>query len=253
LPAIIPENPPSTDFLDSFVHKLNDANAAINRLFGLDEGFGRLTTNADKQLNDQLIAIGEFGQKAQEILGQSLSLREQNKGGDGAINELKQLDAMLAQIEQRKVNVDPANEDAIAQIRQEEEALLKRRADAQKEVQATQSAINNALTQARQELQNLDPAQMGQEGYDRAKEQIETQITLLEREKTELDKVANAATQTAQVTADAFSKSNHEIEAGYQQRQAAIAEALASGELTKSNRENDRYRLSKNTYSKSWN
>jgi chromosome segregation ATPase len=160
---------------------------------------------------------------------------------------------MLAQIEQRKVNVDPANEDAIAQIRQEEEALLKRRADAQKEVQATQSAINNALTQARQELQNLDPAQMGQEGYDRAKEQIETQITLLEREKTELDKVANAATQTAQVTADAFSKSNHEIEAGYQQRQAAIAEALASGEMTKSNRENDRYKLSKNTYSKSWN
>jgi hypothetical protein len=84
LAAIIPENPPSTDFLDTFVHKLNDANAAINRLFGLDEGFGRLTTNADKQLNDQLIAIGEFGQKAQEILGQSLSLREQNKSGDGA-------------------------------------------------------------------------------------------------------------------------------------------------------------------------
>jgi hypothetical protein len=120
-------------------------------------------------------------------------------------------------------------------------------------VQATQSAINNALTQARQELQNLDPAQMGQEGYDRAKEQIETQITLLEREKTELDKVANAATQTAQVTADAFSKSNHEIEAATSSGRQRSQKRWQVEKLTKSNRENDRYRLSKNTYSKSWN
>jgi len=230
--SIFPKDPPPLDWVDKAVASFNRFNEALNNSVGLPEDFLSLDTNADKQLNDQLIAIGEFGQKAQEILGQSLSLREATRGGDGAINDLKEIDMMLAQIEQRKLQIDPGNADALAEIRQEEEALLQRRGDTQKQIQQTQSALNNAIAQTKQQLQSLDPAQMGQEGYNNAKTQLEAQLKLLEREETALNAVANTTTKVAENAVTDFQKSNHEIEASYNQRQAAIAESLAKNEIT---------------------
>jgi len=233
---IFPDKPPPTSWIDGLKHRFNDFNTFLNTSVGLPDDFLALPTNSEKQIEDQLQAAAEFGQRVQDVLKQSLDLRTQTQAGGGAINELKQIDAMLAQIEKRKLAVDPKDADALAAIRKEEEALLDRRAAAQRQVQQTQAANDNAVTQAKQQLAALEAlAQdkgIDEERYTRLKQQFEAALTQAEQEKAALDGLASTTTKVAENAVTDFQKSNHEIEASYNQRQAAIAESLAKNEIT---------------------
>jgi hypothetical protein len=190
------------------------------------------------------------------ILKQSVDLRGQTQAGGGVINELKQIDAMLAQIQERKLGVDPKDADALAAIRKEEEALLDRRAEAAKRIAAVESANANVIAQAKQQLQALEATAQNkgidEENYNRQKQQLEATLQQAEREKAAFDAVAKTATQTAQNTADNFVKSNEQIEVSYNSGKRRSMNHLPKTKSPRNNLANDRCRLSKNTYSKSW-
>jgi PAS domain S-box-containing protein/tape measure domain-containing protein len=251
----LPKEPPPLDWIDTGVHgikHLTEETGLLGLAFGsllkftpvgigvelnklanfLKTGRYEIVTASEKALNDQLGAIGDFSERAQTVLGKSLDLRSLAAQGQGPINELRQIDVLLKQIEQRKLGVDPKDAKAIASIKAEETDLLKRRADAQKEVLATQSAVNNSLTQAKQELQNLDPNKLGTKGYEEAKQQLTTQVNLLEKEKGKLDEVAKTATTTAETIATKFDEASKQLDLSFANTQASIAEALAAGGIT---------------------
>jgi tape measure domain-containing protein len=251
----LPKDPPPTDWIDSAIHGIKHLTeetgmlgAAFKTLlnftpigFGLElnkminflkTGRYEIVTASEKALNDQLVAIGDFAQKSGEALDKSLNLRTLAGQGQGPINDLKQIDVLLKQIEQRKLGIDPNDAKAIEAIKQEEADLLKKRAAAQKEVLATQTLVNNSLTQAKQELQNLDPNKLGSKGYDDAQQRLTTQVNLLEREKDKLDEVAKSATTTAETISTEFDKASKDLDLSFANTQASIAEALAAGGIT---------------------
>ncbi len=232
LANVLPKEPPPLDWLDTMVDGLNKADAALNRFLGLDEDFLKLTTNAEKALNDQLIAIGDFSEKAQAILGESLNFRQVAENGGGALAVLKETEAALKRIEQARLAADPKDQEGLAKIAAEEAEILKRRADAAEEVRLKQSALNNALTQARQELQNLDPSKLGTEGFEKAKQQLEAQINLLEKEKVKFDELTKASEATAESITQNFEKSSKALDKSFSESQIAIEEALAAGTIS---------------------
>jgi tape measure domain-containing protein len=232
---ILPDKPPPTDFIDGALAQFNRLNSASNRLVGLPEDFLSIPTDAEKKLNDKLAAIGDLAIKTGEILNESLKLRNESLVGEGPINELKQVDALLKTIQSRKLGIDPKDAGAIAAIGKEEEALLARRAAAQKQVLATQAAVSNALEQYKRQLQDLNPGQFGADRfkeYETTKAGLETNIKLLEKEKTALDGVADTAVTTAKTIATSFEETSKTLEQSFSDNQVAIAEALARGETT---------------------
>lgn len=255
LQNLIPTDPVAANWLDGIVKGLKDAEnsgnlfqmamAQVAQVSGLGiatnlnkmvtffkTGKYEITTLGEKLANDALVAIGDLGMKIDTILGESINLREQTLLGQGPIKEVERLDAALKALEQRKLGVDPKDEKAVAALLEEEQALLKQRSDAQEKILSQQSATNNALAQARQELQALEGKGLGAPGYELARSQLEVKIKLLEQEKAEFDKVANVAVEQTKNIADAYKDSNKQIESSYSDRQAVIAEALAAGNMT---------------------
>lgn len=228
----LPIEPPPIGWIDSLVAGYNDINEATNRFFGFDEKAGNITTNAEKQLNDFLVAIGDFSTQAQEVLSRSLEFRVNAENGEGPIKEIKEIEAALKQLEQQRLKTDPNDQQAIAALAAQEADLLKRRNDAQKEVLANQSALNNALEQAKRQLQNLDPAKLGTKGYEQAKGQLETQINLLETEKGKFDDLTKSAEVTAESITKNFQDATKALDSSFANTQADIEEAFAAGTIS---------------------
>lgn len=228
----LPNKPVPTDFIDGLVFRFNELNAASNRLFGIDENFLAIRTNAEKQLEDLSVAIGDFALDAQAILGKSVEFRIQSRNGGGPLAEIENIDAQLKLLEKRKLDIDPNDAEGIKKLREEEEALLKSRGNAQKQVGAIQSGLNNALAQAEQQLKAIDPTKIGTKNAEELKAQIQAQIDLISKEKSEFDKLAQAGGNTAQKVADEFEKSSKSLDQSFDNQQVAIAESLAKGDIT---------------------
>lgn len=252
---IAPSSPPPTDFIDATIFKLRElreeggltgnilATALESTFLGVGTGINRavnffrtgqfeLVTNAEKQLNDQLVKIGEFSERVQDVVGESLELEAEFKlNGTGAIAELRDLQQALDQIAAEKLTIDPEDSAAIEDLAKREEDLLKRRAEAQKEVTERQSALNVALEQARQIQQSLDPQELGSEGFEQANRQQQANINLLEQQKAKFDELAASATKTAETITRDFKTLNAELERSFLDSQTAAAEALAGGSL----------------------
>ncbi|HEY9697006.1 MAG TPA: tape measure protein [Trichocoleus sp.] len=248
LNKLVPAKPPAADWVDVIIEQINKVRkeydnlpAPIKAMLGLASGgigavgnavgslIPKLSTNGEKQANDQLAALQDFSDRVQGITQKSAEFRVDP---NNAINGLKQIDAQLKQIEQRKLGLDPKDAKAVAAIRAEENALLADRSKAQKEVLAYQSALNNSLAQAKQNLQNLDPGKLGMDTYKSLKAGYENQIAAIEQEKTALDGLANKAVTTNETIATSYKKSNQEIESSYSDKQIQITEALAKGQIT---------------------
>lgn len=226
---VLPKDPPPTGWIDAIVHGFNEVNEATNRFFGIDDKFGNFTTDGEKQLKDLLVAVGDFSQRAQEVLRRGLDLETATRNGTGAINTLKAVDAQLKQIQQRRLTIDPKDTKAIAALAAEEEALLKRRRDAQQEIQGIQKSYNVGLQEAKTLLQNLE---IKSEGDLEVKRNLELQISLLEKGKARYEDLTNTAEVTAESIASNFEKATNKLDTAFSAQQADLEESLASKKVT---------------------
>lgn len=60
LSDVLPDEPPPTNFIDGILNSINQDQRKFNKTVGLPENFLLVPTNAQKQLNDVKVGVGEF-------------------------------------------------------------------------------------------------------------------------------------------------------------------------------------------------
>ncbi|MBW4648907.1 MAG: tape measure protein [Kastovskya adunca ATA6-11-RM4] len=231
---VLPQEPAPTDWLDALVRKWNDLpflSKNLDEKFGLNKLLD-IPTNAQKRLDDIRIAIADLGEVSGKTADAARQLREQFKFGQGPLAELKAIDSQLKSLEAQKLSINPENEGAIKKLAEDEKQLLQQRVEAQKQVQATQAALNNAITQTEQRLKAIDPANVGVKAAQELSGQLQIQLNVLTKEKTAFDELANTATNTAQVISNDFAKATSDLEQNFVSARAAIIQAQAEGRLS---------------------
>jgi tape measure domain-containing protein len=239
LATAIPKDPVPTNWLDSAVSKFNDFNHVINKSLGIKENFGDITTNAEKQLNDMRVGVGELAEATGKAIDKAREMRQQfqgisgiSQGGKGPLADIKALDAELKQLQQQKVAIPVDDKGSLKTLAEREKDLLKQRVEAGKQVQATQSAINNSISQTEQRLKAIDPTKIGSVAADELKGKLQNQLDLLNKEKVAFDALANTAVAASAKIAEKAKEQSDALAKKYANTKADLQEQLANRAIT---------------------